>query len=56
MDHSSSFAVRDDMISHPGALLTIKQGGLKLFPATQKTNRKSSTVSKVLRVDDAMPI
>ena len=50
----ASFAVHNDMRSHTRAILTFGRGVLFSLSNKQKVNSTSSTVAKIIGVDDAM--
>ena len=50
----ASFAVHNDMQSHTGAMLTFGKGAVFSLLNKQKVNSTSSTVAKIIGVDDAM--
>jgi hypothetical protein len=52
----ASFAVHTDMRSHTGGTLSLGKGSVYSTSTQQKTNMKSSTEAKLVRVDDVMPL
>ena len=52
----TSFAVRPDMKSHSGAMMSMGQGAAISGSKKQKLNTKISTESELVGVDDYMPM
>ena len=51
----AAFAVHHDLKSHTGRMMTMGQGALYSASNKQKLNKKSSTESDLVGVDDLMP-
>ena len=51
----ASFAIHNDMKSHTGATMTMRQGAAFSQSSKEKLNTKSSTEAELVGEDDVLP-